>query len=497
MGLFTSKSSSPVAMPPVGAEAAQGSNGNGNIAPPPPPPAPTISGLGLKASTPSTRPIPLVPLQNSTSSAPSSERNTYLQQLKVRIHQQLVGRLDMQNIRMLPPDVVRNEVRVLVRELCQSEKGLLNSADQERLMDEVMDETFGLGPLETLLKDPAISDILVNRCDRIYAERKGKLEQVEVRFRDNQHLRQIIDRIVGMVGRRVDETSPMVDARLADGSRVNAIIPPLALDGPAMCIRRFGGKPMQVEDLIRAGAFPAAAMDFLSAAVQARCNVIISGGTGSGKTTLLNCLSRYIPIDERVITIEDAAELQLQQPHVVRLETRPPNVEGKGEVNQRDLVKNCLRMRPDRVIIGECRGAEALDMLQAMNTGHEGSMTTVHANTTRDAMARLEVMVMMAGFDIPIRALRQQISSAVQIVVQARRVTGGKRKVTSISEITGMEGEAIQMHDLFVWEPAGLDQDGHATGRFISTGIVPRCAQRIEHRGIKLPSDLFVRRVLD
>src|SRR5437763_364287 len=278
----------------------------------------------------------------------------------------------MQNIRMLPPDVVRNEVRVLVRELCQSEKGLLNSADQERLMDEVMDETFGLGPLETLLKDPHITDILINRFDRVYVEKRGRLEVSDVAFRDNAHLRQIIDRIVALVGRRVDETSPMVDARLADGSRVNAIIPPLALDGPAMSIRRFGARPLMPEDLIRAGAFPAAVMDFLAAAVQARCNIIISGGTGSGKTTLLNCLSRYVSAEERVITIEDAAELQLQQPHVVRLETRPPNVEGKGEVAQRDLVKNCLRMRPDRVVIGECRSGETLDMLQAMNTGHEG-----------------------------------------------------------------------------------------------------------------------------
>jgi pilus assembly protein CpaF len=429
--------------------------------------------------------------------AQQSERNAYLQQLKVRIHQQLVQRLDVQNLRALPPETVRGEVRVLIKDLCQSEKGLINSQDQERLMDEVMDETFGLGPLETLLKDPSISDILVNRFDRIYAERKGRLELVDIRFRDNQHLRQIIDRIVGMVGRRVDETSPMVDARLADGSRVNAIIPPLALDGPAMSIRRFGGKPMQVEDLIRHGAFPAAVMDFLSAAVQARCNVLISGGTGSGKTTLLNCLSRYIPPDERVITIEDAAELQLQQPHVVRLETRPPNVEGKGEVAQRDLVKNCLRMRPDRIVIGECRGAEALDMLQAMNTGHEGSMTTVHANNTRDALARLEVMVMMAGYEIPIRALRQQIASAIQILVQARRITGGRRKVVSVSEITGMEGEAIQMHDLFAWEPAGVDAEGHAIGRFIATGIRPRCAERIENRGIRLPADLFVRRVIE
>ncbi len=330
-----------------------------------------------------------------------SERSTQFDQLKVKIHQQLVERLDVQNLRSLPPDTVRAEVRIVIRDLCQSERSLLTSQDQERLMDEVMDETFGLGPLETLLKDPTISDILVNRFDRIFVERRGRLERVEIRFRDNQHLRQIIDRIVGLVGRRVDETSPMVDARLADGSRVNAIIPPLALDGPAMSIRRFGSKPMQLEDLIRHGAFPPAVMDFLSAAVQARCNVLISGGTGSGKTTLLNCLSRFIPSEERVITIEDAAELQLQQPHVVRLETRPPNIESKGEVTQRDLVKNCLRMRPDRIIIGEVRSGEALDMLQAMNTGHEGSMTTVHANTTRDALARLEVMIAMAGYDIP------------------------------------------------------------------------------------------------
>src|SRR5689334_13322051 len=350
-------------------------------------------------------------------------------------------------------------------------------------MDEVMDETFGLGPLETLLKDTAVTDILVNKFDRIYVERKGRLEMSDVRFRDNLHLRQIIDRIVALVGRRIDEVSPMADARLADGSRVNAIIPPLALDGPAMSIRRFGHKPLQLEDLIRHGAFPACVMDFLAAAVQARCNVIISGGTGSGKTTLLNCLSRYIPAEERVITIEDAAELQLQQPHVVRLETRPPNTENKGEVTQRDLVKNCLRMRPDRVIIGECRGAEALDMLQAMNTGHEGSMTTIHANTTRDALGRLEVMIAMAGYDIPIRALRSQIANAITVIVQSRRLTGGRRKVINVSEITGMEGEQIQMHDLFTYEQTGVDIEGHATGRFTATGIRPRCADRIENRG--------------
>jgi pilus assembly protein CpaF len=337
----------------------------------------------------------------------------------------------------------------------------------------------------------------VNRFDRIYCERRGRLELSDITFRDNLHLRQIIDRIVARIGRRVDETSPMVDARLPDGSRVNAIIPPLALDGPAMSIRRFGSKPMQVEDLVRHGAFPQSVIDFLSAAVQARCNVIISGGTGSGKTTLLNCLSKYILPDERVITIEDAAELQLQQPHIVRLETRPMNTEGRGEVNQRDLVKNCLRMRPDRIIIGECRGGEAMDMLQAMNTGHEGSMTTVHANNTRDAMARLEVMIAMAGYDIPTKALRTQISNAIQIVIQARRVTGGRRKVTAVSEIVGMEGENIQMHDLFAYEQSGVDADGHAVGRFISTGIRPKVAERIESRGTRLPSDLFARRVLD
>jgi pilus assembly protein CpaF len=433
----------------------------------------------------------------SQAQAQHNERQAYLQQMKVRIHQQLVSRLDMQTLRTMAPDAVREEVRLLVKELCQSEKGLISGADQERLMDDVMDETFGLGPLETLLKDPNISDILVNRADRVYVERKGRLEPADIRFRDNQHLRQIIDRIVGLVGRRIDETSPMVDARLPDGSRVNAIIPPLALDGPAMSIRRFGSKPMQLEDLIRHGAFPPAVMDFLSAAVQARCNILISGGTGSGKTTLLNCLSRYIPAEERVVTIEDAAELQLQQPHVVRLETRPPNIEGKGEVAQRDLVKNCLRMRPDRIIIGEVRSAEALDMLQAMNTGHEGSMTTIHANNARDAMARLEVMIAMAGYDIPMRALRHQIASAIQIVVQARRLPGGRRKVVSVSEISGMEGENLQMHDLFAFEQSGVDADGHAVGRFVATGIRPRCAERIEHRGIALPIDLFARRAFD
>jgi pilus assembly protein CpaF len=465
MGLFTkSQSNAAVADRPLTPVPA--------IEAPAPPPAPLA---------------PVAPVQ-------SPERIRQFEELKVRIHQQLVERLDVQNLRSLPPETVRAEVRNVVRDLCHSEKGLLSSEDQERLMDQVMDETFGLGPLETLLKDPSISDILVNRCDRIYVERRGRLEMVETHFRDNAHLRQIIDRIVGLVGRRVDETSPMVDARLADGSRVNAIIPPLALDGPAMSIRRFGAKPLQFEDLVRCGAFPQAVMEFLSAAVQARCNIIISGGTGSGKTTLLNCLSRYISAEERVITIEDAAELQLQQPHVVRLETRPASIEGKGEVTQRDLVKNCLRMRPDRIIIGECRAAEALDMLQAMNTGHEGSMTTVHANSTRDAMARLEVMICLAGYDIPMRALRQQIASAVQLVVQAQRLPGGKRKVTRVSEIVGMEGENLLLHDIFSFEASGVDASGGAVGQFACLGIRPKCAERIESRGMKLPTDMFQRR---
>ena len=429
--------------------------------------------------------------------APPSERQIYTSQMKVRIHTQLVERLDLQNIKSMAPDVVRQEVRGLIRELCQNEKSLLSSNEQEKLMDDIMDETFGLGPLESLLKDSTISDIMVNRHDRIYVERRGRVELCETRFRDNAHLRQIIDRIVGLVGRRIDETQPMCDARLQDGSRVNAIIPPLALDGPAMSIRRFGSKPLQLEDLIRHGAFPSPVMDFLAAAVQSRCNIIISGGTGSGKTTLLNCLSRYIPSDERVITIEDAAELQLQQPHVVRLETRPANIEGRGEVNARDLVKNCLRMRPDRVIIGECRGAESLDMLQAMNTGHDGSMTTIHANNPRDAMSRLEVLVAMAGFDIPQKAMRSQVASAVNLIIQANRLVGGRRKVTRVTEITGMEGEAIQMHDLFHFDQKGVDSEGNATGSFVCNGIRPKCAERIENRGIKLPADLFARRVMD
>ncbi|MGH7176450.1 MAG: CpaF family protein, partial [Tepidisphaeraceae bacterium] len=402
-----------------------------------------------------------------------------------------------QNLRAMPINMVRHEVRGLIRELCQSEKGLISSVEQEQLMDDVMDETFGLGPLEGLLKDPSITDVLVNRHDRVYVERRGRLELTDVQFRDATHLRQIIDRIVAQVGRRIDEISPMVDARLSDGSRVNAIIPPLALDGPALSIRRFGISPLKVEDLLRHNSFPQRFLEFFIAAVKSRCNVIISGGTGSGKTTLLNCLSRFIPAGERVITIEDAAELQLQQPHVVRLETRPANIENTGEVTPRDLVRNSLRMRPDRIIIGEVRGPESVDMLQAMNTGHEGSMTTIHANTPRDALSRLEVTVAMAGFEIPVRAIRQQIASAIQLIIQTQRLIGGRRKVVSVTEITGMEGEQVQMHELFTYEQHGVDGNGHATGRFISTGIRPRVCERIEHFGIKLPDETFMRGVLE
>jgi pilus assembly protein CpaF len=368
--------------------------------------------------------------------------------------------------------------------------------ERERLIDEVLDETFGFGPLEMLLKDPTISDILINGPHKIYVERRGKLEKTDVKFRDNDHLLQIIDRIVSKVGRRVDETSPMVDARLPDGSRVNAIIPPLALDGPTMSIRRFGANPLKLEDLLNFKAFTPEMAMLKEACIKARLNIIISGGTGCGKTTLLNTLSSFIPADERIVTIEDAAELQLQQDHIVRLETRPSNIEGKGEVTTRDLVRNALRMRPDRIVIGECRGAEALDMLQAMNTGHEGSLTTLHANNPRDAQARLETMIMMGGFELPIKAMRQQISSAVDVIIQANRLQGGPRKVTSITEVMNMEQDVIIMQDIFRFKQLGIDQNGRAFGQFEATGVRPSFVNRLETAGIKLPSNLFQERVL-
>jgi pilus assembly protein CpaF len=418
------------------------------------------------------------------------------EELKRLIHGKLVDKLDLSRVSDLEGDTLRREIRLVVERLCDTENPLLNRMERERLIDEVLDETFGFGPLEVLLKDPTISDILINGPHKIFVERRGKMEKSDVKFRDNDHLLQIIDRIVSKVGRRVDETSPMVDARLPDGSRVNAIIPPLALDGPSVSIRRFGANPLKLEDLLNYKAFTPEMAMLMEACIKARLNIVISGGTGCGKTTLLNTLSSFIPHEERIVTIEDAAELQLQQEHVVRLETRPPNIEGKGAVMTRDLVRNALRMRPERIIIGECRGGETLDMLQAMNTGHAGSMTTLHANTPRDAQARLETMIMMAGMELPIKAMRQQISSAVDMIIQANRLQGGPRKVTSITEVMNMEQDMIIMQDIFRYKQSGIDQNGRAFGQFEATGVRPSFVSRLEAAGIKLPSNLFQERVL-
>jgi pilus assembly protein CpaF len=424
------------------------------------------------------------------------QSNKSFDELKRLIHGKLVDKLDLSKVSDLQGDTLRREIRLVVERLCDTENPLLNRMDRERLIDEVLDETFGFGPLEVLLKDPTISDILVNGAHRVFVERRGKMEKSDVKFRDNDHLMQIIDRIVSKVGRRVDETSPMVDARLPDGSRVNAIIPPLALDGASMSIRRFGTNPLRLEDLMNFKAFTPEMAMLMEAAIKARLNIVISGGTGCGKTTLLNTLSSFIPSDDRIITIEDAAELQLQQEHIVRLETRPPNIEGKGQITTRDLVRNALRMRPERIVIGECRGPEALDMLQAMNTGHAGSLTTLHANTPRDAQARLETMIMMGGLELPIKAMRQQISSAVDLIIQANRMQGGPRKVTSITEVLGMEGDVIIMQDIFRFKQLGIDQNGRAFGQFEATGVRPTFVPRLEAAGIKLPSNLFQERVL-
>jgi pilus assembly protein CpaF len=416
--------------------------------------------------------------------------------LKRQIHMRLVDRLDVQRIGEMDPKTLRNEIRGLVEQLCDTENPLLNRNERQRLVNEILDETFGFGPLELLLKDDKIADIMINGPKNIYVEKEGRIQKSDVVFRDNDHLLQIIDRIVSRVGRRVDETSPMVDARLPNGSRFNAIIPPLALDGAVVTIRMFGSRPLTKDDLLRYKAFTPEMLLLMEAAMKARLNIIISGGTGSGKTTLLNTLSSFIQPDHRVITIEDAAELQLQQDHVVRLETRPANIEGRGAVTATDLVKNALRMRPDRIIIGECRGAETLDMIQAMNTGHEGSMTTVHANTPRDALSRLETMISMAGLDLPIRALRSQFAAAVDLIIQASRLQGGPRKVTSVSEVMGMEGDTIIMQEIFAFRQLGVEANGRAQGEFIATGIRPSFMGRLEQSGYHLSSDLFSQRVL-
>ncbi len=415
---------------------------------------------------------------------------------KKELHERLIQGMDPAAVSRMSDEELRVGVRRAAEDLCRASPNLIGLAERDRLVSEVMDETFGLGPLEPLLRDQTINDILVNGPKTVYIERDGRLERTAILFNDEKHLLQIVQRIAGRVGRRVDETSPMVDARLPDGSRVNAIIPPLSLDGTILSIRRFGSRPLLMNDLLARKSLPAEAAQFLAACIKARINMVISGGTGAGKTTLLNALSAFIPADERIATIEDAAELQLQQPHVVRLETRRSNVEGSGEVTPRDLLRNCLRMRPDRIIIGECRGAETLDMLQAMNTGHEGSMTTVHANDTRDALSRLELMVSMAGFDLPLWMIRRQMAAALHIVVQVSRLLGGVRKVTRISEITGMEGDVVSMHDLFVFKQTGVDEKGVAVGNFHIAGIRPKCLDRIEVSGIRVRGDLFEPRVL-
>ncbi len=422
------------------------------------------------------------------------ERSEY-QQVKADLHRKILDRLDLEKLGRTNSETARDEVLILIRSSVNGEAVPLSFAERERLSREILDEIFGLGPLEPLLKDPGISDILVNRFDRVYIERAGKLELTGLSFKDNQHLMQIIDRIVSRVGRRVDESSPMVDARLADGSRVNAIIPPLAIDGACLSIRRFGREPITARQMIENKSLTEPMLELLSAMVKGRLNLLISGGTGAGKTTVLNVLSGYIPNSERIVTIEDAAELQMKQEHIVRLETRPPNIEGKGAVRQRQLVINSLRMRPDRIVVGEVRGEEAFDMLQAMNTGHDGSLTTVHANSHRDALSRIENMVSMANLNIPERAIRHQISSAVHGVVQVARLSDGSRKVISISEITGMESDIITMQDIFVFERHGIDESGKVRGLFRASGIRPKFAERLATAGCKLRPALFESRM--
>jgi pilus assembly protein CpaF len=422
------------------------------------------------------------------------ERSEY-QQVKADLHRKILDRLDLEKLGRTTGDSARDEVLVLIRSSVNSEAVPLSFAEREQLSREILDEIFGLGPLEPLLKDPTISDILVNRFDRVYVERAGKLEVTGLSFKDNQHLMQIIDRIVSRIGRRVDESSPMVDARLQDGSRVNAIIPPLALDGACLSIRRFGRDPVTARNMLDNKTLTEPMLELLSAIVKGRLNVIISGGTGAGKTTVLNVLSGYIPNSERIVTIEDAAELQLKQEHVVRLETRPPNIEGKGAVRMRQLVINSLRMRPDRIVVGEVRGEEAFDMLQAMNTGHEGSLTTVHANSPRDALARIENMVSMANLNIPERAIRHQIANAVHAVVQVARLSDGSRKVITVSEVTGMEGDMIALRDVFVFDRSGIDESGKVRGVFHSTGIQPQFTERLATAGCRLSPALFESRM--
>jgi pilus assembly protein CpaF len=482
MGLFTKKSSASatvVAPPP---SAASGPSGTST--------AERASSPAL-ASSPPPSPAPkprLDPL--------AEERGRKFHELKASIHHKLVDQLDMTKLSQNMTEEICTQVRQIVTDLCEEADSLLNFNERQRLIQEILDETFGLGPLEQLLSDPQISDILINGPQRVYVEKGGRLTLTDVRFKDNGHLLHVIDKIVSPLGRRCDEVSPMVDARLKDGSRVNAIIPPLAIDGPSVSIRRFGKDPITWDDYTRFRSCAPEMVEFLRACVLSGLNILILGGTGSGKTTLLNNLSMFIPDDERIVTIEDAAELQLRQPHIVRLETRPPNIEGKGRITIRDLLINALRMRPDRIVVGECRGAETLDMLQAMNTGHEGSMTTIHANSTRDAVQRVETMVMMAGFELPSRAIRQQFASAINVIVQAARLTGGPRKIVAITEVQGMEGDVVTMQDIFRFEQDGVGADGKAHGRLVSTGVRPGFLERLRTAGGIVNNDWFTPRDL-
>lgn len=427
----------------------------------------------------------------------SGQSSEVVSELKIRIHAELIDRLDLSALGRLSQEQAGEEIRGVIAQLLEADGMPLSRDDRKRLEAEITSEVLGYGPLDALLKDDSVNDILVNGPKQVYVERRGNLELTHVQFRDDEHLTQIIDRIVSAIGRRVDAASPLVDARLPDGSRVNAVIAPIALDGPSVSIRRFGKDPFHIEDLVNFGSMTNEMATFLRGIVHARMNIVVSGGTGSGKTTLLNCLSSFIPHDERVVTIEDAAEIQLQQPHVVRLETRPANLEGKGMITCRDLVKNALRMRPDRIVVGEVRGGEALDMLQAMNTGHDGSLTTLHANSPRDCLSRLEMMILMAGVELPVQAMRQQISSAVDFVVQQTRLRDGSRRVLKVTEIVGMEGEVVSSQDIFEFVQTGVDEEGKVNGYHQCTGIRPQCLELLEAAGLRFPPEFFTQRILN
>jgi pilus assembly protein CpaF len=445
----------------------------------------------LRTASPPSKPDTTVPTPRRSREDPQSTLDQAWQELKSRVHNALFDYLDLSRIGSLSEDQVKHDVGEATRLLLEKERALLSLEDRERLIGEIQHEVFGLGALEPLLQDPTVDDVLVNGCSDVRVERFGRLEKTVARFKDDAHLMRIIDKIVSEVGRRIDESTPMVDARLADGSRVNVIIPPLALDGPMMSIRRFAADPFTEDDLVEMGSLTESLVVLLRGIVQARLNVLISGGTGAGKTTLLNVMSKFVPNDERIVTIEDAAELQLKQDHVIRLETRPANLEGKGKVDQRDLVINSLRMRPDRIIVGEVRGPEALDMLQAMNTGHDGSLTTVHANSPRDALARIETMVAMTGLELPQRAVRQQIASAMDVVIQIARLSDGRRRLVSLEEITGMEGDVVTMQEIFRFDRHGIDDKGNVLGEIVPTGLRPFFAERLRLSGIQLDADLF------